>query len=48
MFYVLMGANSRGVPMRIVLALGGNALLERGQPLTAENQRINIKKLPQR
>ncbi|MBR9875324.1 MAG: carbamate kinase [Vibrionaceae bacterium] len=30
--------------MRIVLALGGNALLERGQPLTAENQRINIKK----
>ncbi|PFG56276.1 carbamate kinase [Vibrio sp. ES.051] len=30
--------------MRIVLALGGNALLERGQPLTAANQRINIKK----
>ncbi|WP_428776428.1 carbamate kinase [Vibrio sp.] len=30
--------------MRIVLALGGNALLERGQPLTAENQRININK----
>lgn len=30
--------------MRIVLALGGNALLERGQALTAENQLINIKK----
>lgn len=30
--------------MRIVLALGGNALLERGQPLTAANQRTNIKK----
>src|SRR5436305_5686298 len=25
--------------MRIVIALGGNALLERGQPMTAENQR---------
>ena len=30
--------------MRIVLALGGNALLERGQALTAENQLMNIKK----
>ncbi|GAB3517460.1 carbamate kinase [Photobacterium alginatilyticum] len=30
--------------MRIVLALGGNALLARGQALTAENQRINIKR----
>ncbi|MEZ8095478.1 carbamate kinase [Photobacterium swingsii] len=30
--------------MRIVLALGGNALLARGQALTAENQRENIKK----
>lgn len=30
--------------MRIVLALGGNALLERGQPLTATNLRHNIKK----
>ncbi|MEC6899453.1 carbamate kinase [Photobacterium piscicola] len=30
--------------MRIVLALGGNALLARGQALTAENQRQNIKK----
>ena len=27
--------------MRIVVALGGNALLQRGQPLTAENQRAN-------
>jgi carbamate kinase len=28
--------------MRIVIALGGNALLRRGEPLTAENQRANI------
>src|ERR1700746_1482799 len=27
--------------MRVVAALGGNALLQRGQPLTAENQRAN-------
>ena len=27
--------------MRVVAALGGNALLRRGQPLTAENQRAN-------
>jgi carbamate kinase len=30
--------------MRIVVALGGNALLERGQPMTAENQRANIRR----
>lgn len=29
--------------MRLVIALGGNALLRRGQPLTAENQRSNIR-----
>ena len=29
--------------MRVVVALGGNALLERGQPLTAENQRANAR-----
>jgi len=28
--------------MRVVVALGGNALLRRGQPLTAENQRRNV------
>ena len=28
--------------MRIVIALGGNALLRRGEPLTAENQRSNV------
>ena len=28
--------------MRIVIALGGNALLRRGEPLTEENQRHNI------
>ncbi len=30
--------------MRVVIALGGNALLRRGQPLTAENQRCNTKR----
>jgi len=30
--------------MRIVAALGGNALLRRGEPLTAENQRANIRR----
>ncbi len=29
--------------MRIVVALGGNALLRRGEPLTAANQRDNVK-----
>jgi carbamate kinase len=29
--------------MRIVIALGGNALLRRGQPMTAQNQRANIR-----
>jgi carbamate kinase len=29
--------------MRIVAALGGNALLRRGQPMTAENQRDNVR-----
>ena len=29
--------------MRIVIALGGNALLKRGQAMTAENQRINVR-----
>ena len=29
--------------MRIVVALGGNALLRRGEPLTAEAQRTNVK-----
>ncbi|PAT38964.1 carbamate kinase [Vandammella animalimorsus] len=29
--------------MRIVIALGGNALLQRGQPMTAENQRENVR-----
>ena len=28
--------------MRIVVALGGNALLRRGQPMTVENQRANV------
>ena len=29
--------------MRIVVALGGNALLKRGEPLTADNQRRNMR-----
>ena len=29
--------------MRIVIALGGNALLQRGQPMTADNQRANVR-----
>jgi carbamate kinase len=29
--------------MRVVVALGGNALLKRGEPMTAENQRINVR-----
>src|SRR3954449_10079337 len=29
--------------MRITVALGGNALLRRGQPMTADNQRANIR-----
>ncbi len=30
--------------MRIVVALGGNALLKRGEPMTPENQRANIRR----
>jgi carbamate kinase len=29
--------------MRVVVALGGNALLRRGESMTAENQRVNIR-----
>jgi carbamate kinase len=29
--------------MRIVVALGGNALLQRGQPMTADQQRANVR-----
>ena len=29
--------------MRIVVALGGNALLRRGQPMTAKNQREKVR-----
>ena len=29
--------------MLVVVALGGNALLQRGQPMTAEMQRMNIR-----
>lgn len=30
--------------MKIVVALGGNALLKRGEPMTSENQRANIRR----
>lgn len=30
--------------MRVVIALGGNAILKRGEPMTAENQRSNVKR----
>src|SRR5918994_2056949 len=29
--------------MRIVIALGGNALLKRGEPMTASHQRANVR-----
>jgi carbamate kinase len=29
--------------MRVVVALGGNALLKRGEPMTADNQRFNVR-----
>ena len=29
--------------MRIVVALGGNALLQRGEPMTADKQRENVR-----
>ena len=29
--------------MRVVVALGGNALLKRGEPMTAEIQRANVR-----
>ncbi|MFN0194752.1 MAG: carbamate kinase [Aestuariivirga sp.] len=30
--------------MRVVVALGGNAILKRGEPMTAENQRSNVRR----
>ena len=37
------GTAESGEYMRIVIALGGNALLKRGEPMTADIQRINIR-----
>ena len=31
------------VNMRVVVALGGNALQKRGEPMTVENQRENVR-----
>src|SRR5207248_588894 len=36
-------ARHAGSVMRVVVALGGNALLRRGQPMTMENQRDNVR-----
>ena len=36
-------AATAGSEMRIVIALGGNALLKRGEPMTAEHQRANVR-----
>jgi carbamate kinase len=33
--------------MLVVIALGGNALLERGQPMTEQQQRVNVKRAAQ-
>ncbi len=33
-----------GRDMRVVIALGGNALLKRGEPMTADAQRTNVRK----
>ena len=30
--------------MRVVVALGGNALLRRGEQMTSENQRENVRR----
>src|SRR3954452_23097794 len=35
--------DARRLAVRIVVALGGNALLKRGEPMTAEAQRRNVK-----
>jgi len=36
-------ANRPGIGMRIVVALGGNALLRRGEPMTADGQAANVR-----
>src|SRR5438270_1473980 len=38
----MTSAPARGDPMRIVVALGGNALQRRGEPMTLESQRSNV------
>ena len=37
------GRTASGDSMRIVIALGGNALLRRGEPMTVEIQRMNVR-----
>jgi carbamate kinase len=38
-----MLAGEEGQPMRIVIALGGNALLRRSDPMTTDVQRKNVR-----
>jgi len=40
---VFLSLHARLCCMRVVVALGGNALLRRGEALTAENQRSNVR-----
>jgi 2-dehydropantoate 2-reductase len=39
----MIGKLGGGLQMRIVIALGGNALLRRGEPMTTEVQRQNVR-----
>ena len=39
-----LGIVRGGAGMRVVVALGGNALLQRGEPMTTEVQRKNVRK----
>ena len=40
---MFLSVHARGYAVRVVVALGGNALLRRGEPLTADNQRRNVR-----
>ncbi len=44
----VMVATLGELTMRVVVALGGNALLRRGEPMTAENQRANVRRRARR
>ena len=48
MLYALVTGDWEGSTMRIVVALGGNALLRRGEPVDAAVQRRNVAPRPPR